>query len=131
MRCIERAAKMNSYSIHPLSETPVSKQGERRVYEISIREENQDSYIDIKVAIAGSVDCGKSTLLSVLTKGQPDNGRGAARLAVFNFAHEVEGAGTRWPPYILVTLTLKPSPPPPPLGRERAHVVGRPPDPRL
>ena len=94
MRCIERAAKMNSYSIQPLSETPVSKQGERRVYEISIREENQDSYIDVKVAIAGSVDCGKSTLLSVLTKGQPDNGRGAARLAVFNFAHEVESGRT-------------------------------------
>ena len=92
MRCIQAAAKMNSYSIQLVSETSVSKG--RCVYEISIREENHDSYIDVKVAIAGSVDCGKSTLLSVLTKGQPDNGRGAARLAVFNFAHEVESGRT-------------------------------------
>ena len=92
MRCIERAAQMNSYSVHQLSRVAVNKQ--RCVHEISIREENVDSYIDVKVAIAGSVDCGKSTLLSVLTKGQADDGRGAARLAVFNFAHEVASGRT-------------------------------------
>jgi GTPase len=92
MRCIERAAKMNSMVVHGVGEVPVGK--DRRIHEICIREHNQDSYIDIKVAIAGSVDCGKSTLLSVLCKGQPDNGRGAARLAVFNFAHEVESGRT-------------------------------------
>jgi len=92
LRCIQSAAKMNSYSLHNLSQTEV---GEGRcVYEINIREDNDDSYIDVTVAIAGSVDCGKSTLLSVLTNGQPDNGRGAARLAVFNFAHEVESGRT-------------------------------------
>jgi len=94
MRCIRSAAAMNSYSVHALCKTPVPNGGGRCVYEVSIREENNDTYIDVKVAIAGSVDCGKSTLLSVLTNGQPDNGRGCARLAVFNFAHEVESGRT-------------------------------------
>jgi len=92
LRCLKSAAAINSYSVHSLCRIPVS--GDKSVYEVNIREDNDDTYIDVKVAIAGSVDCGKSTLLSVLTNGQPDNGRGAARLAVFNFAHEVESGRT-------------------------------------
>lgn len=41
-----------------------------------------------KIAIVGNVDSGKSTLVGVLTKGFPDDGRGAARKRVFNYAHE-------------------------------------------
>lgn len=50
---------------------------------MSVREEN-----DIRIAVIGNVDSGKSTLVGVLTKGIMDDGRGSARLKVFNFSHE-------------------------------------------
>ena len=43
---------------------------------------------DMRVAIIGNVDSGKSTLLGVLTKCILDDGRGSARSLVFNFSHE-------------------------------------------
>ena len=42
----------------------------------------------VKVGVVGNVDSGKSTLVGVLSKGIPDDGRGSARLKVFNYAHE-------------------------------------------
>ncbi len=42
----------------------------------------------IKIGVIGNVDAGKSTLVSVLTKGMPDDGNGGARVRVLNFAHE-------------------------------------------
>ena len=42
----------------------------------------------------GNVDSGKSTLVGVLCKGIQDDGRGAARLRVFNYPHEVENGRT-------------------------------------
>jgi len=33
----------------------------------------------IKIAVVGNVDSGKSTLVGVLSKGEKDDGRGAAR----------------------------------------------------
>lgn len=53
---------------------------------------NPDDYI--RIAIVGNVDSGKSTLVGVLTKGQSDDGRGSARLKVFNYPHEVENGRT-------------------------------------
>lgn len=46
------------------------------------------------MAIIGNVDSGKSTLVGVLAKGELDDGRGAARLKVFNFTHEAENGRT-------------------------------------
>ena len=92
INCLTKAATKNSYSITNLTKTPISSI--RNIYEILIRENNEDSYIDIKIAIAGNVDAGKSTLLSVLTNGKQDNGRGSARLSVFNFPHEVVSGRT-------------------------------------
>ncbi len=40
------------------------------------------------------MDSGKSTLIGVLTKGIPDDGRGGARLRVFNYPHEIENGRT-------------------------------------
>lgn len=51
--------------------------------QLSVRDEN-----DIRIAVIGNVDSGKSTLVGVLTKGIMDDGRGSARLKVFNFSHE-------------------------------------------
>jgi len=53
---------------------------------------NPDDYI--RVAIVGNVDSGKSTLVGVLTKGQSDDGRGSARLKVFNYPHEAQNGRT-------------------------------------
>ncbi|OMJ74566.1 hypothetical protein SteCoe_26465 [Stentor coeruleus] len=43
---------------------------------------------DIRIAVIGNVDSGKSTLVGVLTKCVQDDGRGHARSLVFNYAHE-------------------------------------------
>jgi|TARA_B110000285_G_C14978005_1_gene539898 GTPase len=43
---------------------------------------------DVRIAVVGNVDSGKSTLVGVLTKGIADDGRGYARTKVFNFNHE-------------------------------------------
>jgi len=43
---------------------------------------------DVRVAVIGNVDSGKSTLVGVLTKHLLDDGRGSARSKVFNFSHE-------------------------------------------
>ncbi|KAG7667534.1 putative GTP-binding protein 2 [Nannochloris sp. 'desiccata'] len=54
---------------------------------------------EVRIAVAGAVDGGKSTLISVLSlgkDGQPtlDNGRGAARMAILRHKHEIESGRT-------------------------------------
>lgn len=55
---------------------------------------NDNKYIDIKVAVAGNVDGGKTTLIGTLISGQKDNGRGLTRSSVFNFIHELKTGRT-------------------------------------
>jgi GTPase len=43
----------------------------------------------IQVALLGDVDAGKSTLVGVLSTGTLDNGRGLARMQVFQYDHEI------------------------------------------
>ena len=40
------------------------------------------------MGVIGNVDAGKSTLVSVLTKGIADDGNGGARVRVLNYVHE-------------------------------------------
>ena len=56
---------------------------------MSIREEN-----DVRIAVIGNVDSGKSTIVGVMTKGISDDGRGSARKRVFNFVHEAANGRT-------------------------------------
>lgn len=54
---------------------------------------------EIRIAVAGSADSGKSTLIAVLThgsEGKPtlDNGRGAARMSILRHKHEIESGRT-------------------------------------
>lgn len=51
-------------------------------------------FVDIRVAVIGNVDAGKSTLLGVLTHGEFDNGRGRARLNLFRHLHEIQSGRT-------------------------------------
>lgn len=48
----------------------------------------------VKVGVVGNVDSGKSTLVGVLSKGMLDDGRGSARLKVFNYPHEASNGRT-------------------------------------
>lgn len=87
-----QVAKKNNYSISMISAHTVDK--DRTMYEFLIREKNHLRYIDIRVACTGQVDAGKSSLLGVLLTGKNDDGRGSARLNVFNFQHEVKSGRT-------------------------------------
>ncbi|GLC40915.1 hypothetical protein PLESTF_001055800 [Pleodorina starrii] len=56
-------------------------------------------HTDLRIAVAGSVDAGKSTLVAVLTHGSGgrpllDNGRGLARMNVFRHKHEMQSGRT-------------------------------------
>lgn len=50
--------------------------------------------MEIRVAVVGNVDAGKSTLLGVLTHAELDNGRGHARQKLFRHKHEMESGRT-------------------------------------
>ena len=49
---------------------------------------------EIRLAVIGNVDSGKSTLVGCLTKGIKDDGRGYARKFVFNYQHENDSGRT-------------------------------------
>lgn len=82
----------NNYSFSIISKTLVKN--DKYIYEVLIREINDQKYIDIKIGIAGSVDASKSTFVGTLTSGQLDNGRGLSRMGVFNYIHEVKSGRT-------------------------------------
>lgn len=50
--------------------------------------------LEVRVAIVGNVDSGKSTMVGVLTRGLLDDGRGLARSKVFKHGHEGETGRT-------------------------------------
>ncbi|KAK7205619.1 GTP binding protein [Myxozyma melibiosi] len=64
--------------------------------QVLVRERNVSvsDLLEIRVAVVGNVDAGKSTLLGVLTKGGLDDGRGKARVNLFRHKHEIESGRT-------------------------------------
>jgi GTPase len=76
--------------------TKISENISNNLYssEYLIRENDTNTYIDLKIGVAGNVDAGKSTTIGTLTKGILDDGRGKARVHVFNYKHEVETGRT-------------------------------------
>eukprot|EP00029_Vermamoeba_vermiformis_P003650 TRINITY_DN1418_c0_g1_i1.p1 TRINITY_DN1418_c0_g1~~TRINITY_DN1418_c0_g1_i1.p1 ORF type:complete len:688 (-),score=173.48 TRINITY_DN1418_c0_g1_i1:161-2224(-) len=88
---LERMAKQLNCECSLVCKRP-GKEG--TIAEMLVREVREDRYIDIRIAVTGNVDSGKSTLIGVLTKGQLDNGRGLVRVNVFNHKHEVETGRT-------------------------------------
>lgn len=69
------------------------EKGETGQYLIRKRVDTSD-FMEIRVAVVGNVDAGKSTLLGVLTHGDLDNGRGHARQRLFRHKHEMESGRT-------------------------------------
>ncbi|XP_075894348.1 GTP-binding protein 2 isoform X2 [Nelusetta ayraudi] len=66
-----------------------------KIAEVLIRKVPDDQqFLDLRVAVLGNVDSGKSTLLGVLTQGELDNGRGRARLNLFRHLHEIQTGRT-------------------------------------
>ena len=69
--------------------------GEGQSAEYLIRQQAEiDDFHEVRVAVVGNVDAGKSTLLGVLTHGDLDNGRGLARQKLFRHKHEMETGRT-------------------------------------
>lgn len=72
-----------------------SKEEKRTVAEVLIRKVPDDQqFLDVRLAVVGPMDAGKSTLLGVLTQGELDNGRGRARLNLFRHLHEIQSGRT-------------------------------------
>lgn len=82
------------------AETQVLREGDGkqgRVAQVLVRKVPKalEDYLDIRIAVAGNVDSGKSTLVGVLTgTGALDNGRGLARSQIFTHKHELETGRT-------------------------------------
>lgn len=91
---LNSAAAKNKCVVTLLSTRPVEEGDGKNIYEVLVREHNEDKYIDIKIAVAGNVDSGKSSLIGVLANGKLDDGKGSSRLSVFNYPHEVKTGRT-------------------------------------
>jgi len=68
--------------------------GRKSVVTLIRRRADTKDFMEIRVAVVGNVDAGKSTLLGVLTHGELDNGRGFARQKLFRHKHEAESGRT-------------------------------------
>ena len=65
----------------------------RYVSEVTVQR-NIGNVVEMRIGVMGNVDCGKSTLVGVLSTGKLDNGSGSARSHVFNYRHELETGRT-------------------------------------
>ena len=88
---LHKLAKKLNCAIIPISEPIINYS---YIGEFLIREINSNNYIDLKIGVAGNVDAGKSTTIGTLTKGILDDGRGKARVHVFNHKHEINSGRT-------------------------------------
>ncbi|CAF4625509.1 unnamed protein product [Rotaria sp. Silwood2] len=67
----------------------------RHIVEVHVRKVPDDQYyIDSRVAVLGTVNSGKSSLIGVCTHGELDNGKGCARLNLFRHLHEIQSGRT-------------------------------------
>ena len=61
---------------------------------LRIPPQNVSLTAEVRCAVVGNVDSGKSTTLGVLTRGGLDDGRGRARVGLFRHKHELETGRT-------------------------------------
>ncbi|KAJ3159254.1 GTP binding protein [Geranomyces michiganensis] len=68
----------------------------RKVAEVLIRRclSDHHHFLEVRVAIIGGADAGKSTLLGVISHDEADNGRGKARLNLLRHRHEIASGRT-------------------------------------
>ncbi|XP_041640374.1 GTP-binding protein 2b isoform X1 [Cheilinus undulatus] len=98
LKTLKRMAEKVGADITLLREREVdydSDRNTRKIAEVLVRKVPDDQqFLDLRVAVLGNVDSGKSTLLGVLTQGELDNGRGRARLNLFRHLHEIQTGRT-------------------------------------
>ncbi|KAM7394810.1 hypothetical protein PAMP_021590 [Pampus punctatissimus] len=98
LRTLKRMAEKVGADITLLREREVdydTDRNTRKIAEVLVRKVPDDQqFLDLRVAVLGNVDSGKSTLLGVLTQGELDNGRGRARLNLFRHLHEIQTGRT-------------------------------------
>ncbi|CAZ85853.1 unnamed protein product [Tuber melanosporum] len=75
-------------------EEPTDGKGVTSTVLIRQRPESLEGLLEIRVAVVGNVDAGKSTMLGVLTKNTLDDGRGKTRVNLFRHKHEIESGRT-------------------------------------
>ncbi|XP_014673752.1 PREDICTED: GTP-binding protein 2-like isoform X2 [Priapulus caudatus] len=103
LKTLDRMAEKLGATVTPLRvrqiEMENSENGEpvevKHASELLVRKVPDDQqFIELRVAVLGNADAGKSTLLGTLTHGRLDNGRGRARLNVFRHPHEIQSGRT-------------------------------------
>merc|ERR1719188_2075435 len=88
------AATLNAKCV-VLREKRLDESGTKKSVQYLVRKRaDTRDFMEIRVAVVGNVDAGKSTLLGVLTHGELDNGRGFARQKLFRHKHEAESGRT-------------------------------------
>lgn len=66
----------------------------RKVIQVLVKRKTHDISEELRIAVLGPTESGKSSLLGVLSHGEYDNGRGSARLNLFRHRHEVRSGHT-------------------------------------
>lgn len=66
----------------------------RKVIQVLVKRKTHDISEELRVAVLGPSESGKSSLLGVLSHGECDNGRGSARLNLFRHRHEIRSGHT-------------------------------------
>ena len=100
---LNKIAKEINCKLSLLRTKTLQEDREVRDFLLRARLEDESDFCEVRVAVVGNVDAGKSTLLGVLTHNCLDNGRGAARQKLFRHKHEIESGRTssgknfRWP----------------------------------
>uniref|UniRef100_A0A4W5P3M8 GTP binding protein 2b n=1 Tax=Hucho hucho TaxID=62062 RepID=A0A4W5P3M8_9TELE len=99
LKTLRRMAEKVGADITLLREREVDYDSDRncrKIAEVLVRKVPDDQqFLDLRVAVLGNVDSGKSTLLGVLTQGELDNGRGRARLNLFSISFEILGFNSK------------------------------------
>lgn len=86
-----------TYNVGDSSESPVKNARLKDSWGKLLIRQSADSVeemTEIRIAVVGNVDAGKSTMLGVLVKGSLDDGRGKARVNLFRHKHEIESGRT-------------------------------------
>lgn len=96
LRTFHSMARQLNASVKLLNEITVKvksrgKIHQRTAYELSVKaSDKNESLPELRVALLGATNSGKSSLMSLLTQGVLDNGNGLARSALgFRFRHEL------------------------------------------
>ncbi|KAJ5101845.1 GTP-binding protein 1 [Penicillium alfredii] len=86
-----------SYNVEGGEESPMNQSRLKDAWgKVLVRQhaDTVEELAEVRVAVVGNVDAGKSTMLGVLVKGSLDDGRGRARVNLFRHKHEIESGRT-------------------------------------